>query len=83
MSAPAPPRERAAVAALFDASAGLSADGTQITGSPLDMDGFREEFKAKKERNARLGVERREQAEHLGRDIARRGCLVCIITGHC
>ncbi len=37
---------------------GKEIESTQITGSPMDMDGFREEFKAKKERNARLGVER-------------------------
>lgn len=37
---------------------GKEIESAQITGSPMDMDGFREEFTAKKERNARLGVER-------------------------
>lgn len=37
---------------------GKEIESMQITGSPMDIDGFREEFKAKKERNARLGVER-------------------------
>ena len=37
---------------------GKDIESAQITGSPMDMDGFREEFTAKKERNARLGVER-------------------------
>jgi len=37
---------------------GKDIESAQITGSPMDIEGFREEFKAKKERNARLGVER-------------------------
>jgi taurine dioxygenase/pentalenolactone F synthase len=48
---------------------GYSKDGeldSQITGAPMDNEGFREEFKAKKARNERLGVARVEipQAVH-------------------
>lgn len=45
---------------------GKGGEEMQITGAAMDAEGFREEFKAKKERNARLGVARVEipQAVH-------------------